>query len=107
MTKSLSRYLFHPWSTAGWIFHLCFHRFHSSSWLTVEKMAAEMSVSGGVAPAITSGRTQRHRFLFLAHLKVGADLEPVFWNQSQVYLCGKRKNCFQSWNQPGTSTGPS
>ena len=35
-------------------------------------MAAEMSVSGGVASPITSGRTQRHRFLY----KVGAELEP-------------------------------
>ena len=41
-------------------------------------MAAKISISGGVAPSITSGRTRRHRFLFLAHLKVGADLEPVF-----------------------------
>ena len=71
-----------------------------------KKMAAEISVSGVVAPPITSGRTRRHRFLFLAHLKAGADLVPVFWNWSQLYLCGKRKNWFQSWNQPGTSTGP-
>ena len=41
MTKSLSMFLFHRWSTAGWIFHLCFHRFHSSSWLTVEKNGGE------------------------------------------------------------------
>lgn len=41
-------------------------------------MAVEMSVSGGVAPPITSGRTRRHRFLFLAQHKVGAELEPVF-----------------------------
>ena len=71
-----------------------------------KKMAAKISVSGVVAPPITSGRTRRHRFLFLAHLKAGADFEPVFWNRSQLFLCGKRKNWFQSWNQPGTSTGP-
>ena len=69
-------------------------------------MAAEISVSGVVAPPITSGRTRRHRFLFLAHLKAGADFEPVFWNRSQLFLCGKRKNWFQNWNQPRTSTGP-
>ena len=71
-----------------------------------KKMAAKISVSGVVAPPIISGRTRRHRFLFLAHLKAGADLVPVFWNWSQLYLCGKRKNWFQNWNQPRTSTGP-
>src|SRR4029434_10623816 len=65
-----------------------------------KKMAAKISVSGGVAPPITSVRTRRHRFLFLAHLKGGADLEPVFWNRSQVYLCGKPKNWFQNWTAP-------
>ena len=66
-----------------------------------------MSVSGVVAPPITSGRTRRHRFLFLAHLKAGADLEPAFWNRSQDYLCGKPKNWFQNWNQhrPGWKRG--
>src|SRR4029434_6228520 len=62
-----------------------------------KKWRREISVSGVVAPPIISGRTRRHRFLFLAHLKAGADFEPVLWNRSQLFLCGKRKNWFQSW----------
>ena len=52
-------------------------------------MAAEMSVSGVVAPPITSGRTRRHRFLFLAHLKAGADFEPVFLEPEPAFFVWK------------------
>lgn len=70
----------------------------------LKKMAAEISVAGRVAPPITSGRTRRHRLLFLDQHKVGA----VFGTKSQVYLRGKSKNQFENWHQPrtSTSTGP-